>query len=65
MRGGGLFHLERMMVSVLHKELEYKVEKVKYKKVGRHVDKDQNQIQTSSWEINHSGSVHTKFHSCN
>ena len=45
----GLFHLERMMVSVLHKELEYKVEKVKYKKVGRHVDKDQNQIQTSSW----------------
>ena len=45
----GLFHLERMMVSVLHKELEYKVEKVKYNKVGRHGAKDQNQIQTSSW----------------
>ena len=45
----GLFHLERTMVSVLHKELEYKVEKVKYNKVGRHGAKDQNQIQTSSW----------------
>ena len=28
---GGLFNLEMMMVSVLHKELEYKVEKLKYK----------------------------------
>ena len=28
-RGGGLFHLEMTMVSVLHKELEYKVEKFK------------------------------------
>ena len=26
--GGGLFNLEMMMVSVLHKELEYKVEKL-------------------------------------
>ena len=55
----GLFHLERTMVSVLHKELEYKVEKIKYNKVGRHGAKDQNQIQTSSWQINHSGSDHT------
>ena len=33
-RWGGLFNLEIMMVSVLHKELEYKdiVEKLKYKK---------------------------------
>ena len=31
-RGGGLFNLEKTMVSVLHKELEYKVEKLKYKK---------------------------------
>ena len=30
---GGLI-LENTMVSVLHKELEYKVEKLKYKKVG-------------------------------
>ena len=32
MRGGGV-NLETMMVSVLHKELEYKVEKLKYKKL--------------------------------
>ena len=37
------------MVSVLQKELEYKVEKLKYKKVGGHAATDQNQIQTSSW----------------
>ena len=30
-RGGGLFHLETMMVLVLHIELEYKVGKLKYK----------------------------------
>ena len=30
--GEGLFNLEMTMVSVLHKELEYKVEKLKYKK---------------------------------
>ena len=29
---GSLFNLEKTMVSVLHKELEYKVEKLKYKK---------------------------------
>ena len=57
--GRGLFHLERTRVSVLHKELEYKAEKVRYKKVGCHGAKDQNQIQTSSWQINHSGSDHT------
>ena len=28
----GLFNLEMMRVSVLHKELEYKVKKLKYKK---------------------------------
>ena len=49
---GGLFNLEKMMVSVLHKELEYKVEKLKYKTFGGHSSsklKDQNQIGTSSW----------------
>ena len=30
--GGGLFNLEKTMVSVLHKELDYKVEKLKNKK---------------------------------
>ena len=34
--GGGLFNLEKTMVSVLHKELEYKVEQLKNKKVGGH-----------------------------
>ena len=29
---GGLYNLETTMVSVLHKELEYEVEKLKYKK---------------------------------
>ena len=51
------------MVSVLHKELEYKVEKLKYKKVGGHAAEDQKQIRTSSWWINHPGSVHMKFYS--
>ena len=30
---GGLFNLVKAMVSVLHKELEYNVEKLKYKKL--------------------------------
>ena len=33
------------MLSVLHKELEYKVEKLTNKKVGTHAAKDQNQIR--------------------
>ena len=36
------------MLSVLHKELEYKLEKLKYKKVGGHAAEDHNQIGTSS-----------------
>ena len=47
--GGGVFNLELTMVSVLHKELAYKVEKLKYKKVEGHATEDQNQIWTSSW----------------
>ena len=38
-RGRGLFDLEKTKVSVLHKELEYKVGKLKYKKVGGHAAK--------------------------
>ena len=49
LRGGGLFNLETTMVSVLHKELAYKVKKLKYKNVGGHAAEDQNQILTSSW----------------
>ena len=45
---GGLFNEEKTMVSVLHKELEYKVKKLKYRKVGGHAAEDQNQIWTSS-----------------
>ena len=47
------------MVSVLHKKQEYKVEKLKYKKVGGHAAEDQNQIRTSKWQINHPGSSFT------
>ena len=46
---GRLFNLEKMMVSVFHKDLEYKVDKLKYKMVGGHAAKDENQIQTFSW----------------
>ena len=42
--GGSLFNLGKMVVSVLHKELEYKVERLKNKKVGCHAAEDQNQI---------------------
>ena len=37
---GGLFNLEKTMVSILHKKLEYKVETLKYKKVGSHAAED-------------------------
>ena len=37
------------MVSFLGKGLEYKVEKLKYKKLGGYSAKDHNQIRTSSW----------------
>ena len=41
-RGGGcLFNLAKTIVSVLHKELERGVEKLKYKKVGGHAAEDQ------------------------
>ena len=35
--GGDLFNLEKTIASVLHKELEYKVEKLKLKKVMQKV----------------------------
>ena len=40
----GTCNLEKMMVSVLHDELEYKAVKLMYKKVGGHTAEDQNQI---------------------
>ena len=63
---GGLFNLETTIMSVLYKELEYKVEKLEYKieqEVVGHAAADQNQIRTSSWWINHPVSVHTKSYS--
>ena len=48
-RRGGLFTLEKTMVSVVHKELEHKAEKLKNKMVGVHAAENQNQIQISSW----------------
>ena len=47
----GFFSLEKTMVSVLHKELEYNVEKLKYKKNGGHAAEDQNQIWISPHEV--------------
>ena len=41
---GSLSNSEKTMVSVLHKELEYEVEKLKYKKFLGHEAEDQNQI---------------------
>ena len=46
---GGVFNLEKRMVSVLHKYLKYKVEKLKYKKVGGLAAEDQKQIRTTTW----------------
>ena len=37
------------ILSVLHKELEYKVEKLKNKKFEGHAAKDQSQIRTTTW----------------
>ena len=47
--GGVLLNLETTMVSVLYKELEYKVEKLEDKKVEGHTAEDQSQIRTTSW----------------
>ena len=48
-RDRGLFNSEKMMVSVLHKELGYKVEKLKYNKTEGHAAEEQNQIRTFRW----------------
>ena len=58
---GGLFNLAKMVVSVLHKELECKVDKLRYKKLE--VTGEQKQIRISKTWINHPGSVQMKFYS--
>ena len=45
---GSFFNLEKTMVTVLLKEPEYNVEKLKCKKVGGHAVEDQNQIRIFS-----------------
>ena len=60
-RGGGcFFNLETTMVSVLYKELEYNVEKLRYKKCQA----KQPRIRIKA-KLNHPGSVHTKFYGRN
>ena len=44
--GEGLFNLTKTIVSVVHKDLEYKVENLKYKKKNSRITK---QIRTFSW----------------
>ena len=45
---GGLLNLEKTMVSVFPKDLQNKVDELKYKKVGGPAAGDKKQIQTSS-----------------
>ena len=40
----GLFNYEKTMVSFLRKEIEYKMGKLEYKKVGSHVAEDQQHL---------------------
>ena len=61
--GQYLFNLAKTLSLVPHKK-KCQVKKPKYKKVGGQAAEDQKQIRTSSWWINHPGSVLTKFYSC-
>ena len=54
---GGFFYLETTMVSVLYKELEYNVDKLKYKKFQ--VKQPRIRIKV---KLNHPVSVHTKLY---
>ena len=54
---GGFFNLETTMVSALYKELEYNVEKLRYKTFQL----KQSRIRIKA-KLNHLGSVHTKFY---
>ena len=46
--GEGLFNLTKTIVSVVHKDLEYKVENLKYKKKKKN-SRITKQIRTFSW----------------
>ena len=49
------------MVLVLHKELEYKVEKLKYNKLGVMQPRIKNKSELPAVNKPRPGSVHTKF----
>ena len=57
---GGLLNSAKKKVSVLHNDLESKVQEV-----GGYAAKEKKQIRTYRWLINHPGSVHMKFYSRN
>ena len=59
---GGFFNLAKKTVSALHKELEYKVEKLKYKKLEVMQPRIKNKSDLPVGEVNHPGSVHTNFY---
>ena len=61
-KGGGLFNLGKMVVSVLDKELEYKVDKLKFKTLEV-VQQWIKQIWNSNTWINHPRWLQMKFHS--
>ena len=64
---GGLFNLAKTFVSVLHKELECKAEKLKYKKLEvlqRRIKKANLNFQPVNNHPNKLRSVHTKFYNC-
>ena len=57
------FNLEKTVVSVLLKELEYKVEKLKYKKLGVMQPRIKNKSELPVGKKNHPGSAHIEFYS--
>ena len=52
-----VFNLAKTLVLVPHKNQKCQVKKPKYKKVGAQAAEDEKQIRTSTWWINHPGSV--------
>ena len=51
------------MVSILHNELEYKVKNLKYEKLEIMQPRIKNKSELPVGEVNHPGSVDTKFYS--
>ena len=49
LKGGGLFNLEKTMVSVLHKKPRIQSGNAQVQEVEGHAAEDQRQIRTSSW----------------